>query len=358
MMLDAFSGVALRTAILAMLAAASSISFAAAAPPDRAVLAEQREPHTAISIDPKLLDAYAGFYRNPASGSLMVVAREGNHLLTRRVPASPVAEYPYTDHDFFLTTAPEQNSFVTDASGAAVRVIHHRMGRSETLDRISANAAQQDEAALAQRLAAQRAPQVEVPIDPQLLDAYAGTYQLTPRLIFTVTRDGGNLMARLTGRQTYQVHPFSDRDFFYTVVAAQLSFVPGSDGRASALILHQGGRDLTAERVDPAVAAGLDRRLAEERQPHSIVGIDPHLLDLYVGRYRDGQMEIIASRAGEQLFVQVTGYQRTPIYPYDKQDFFATTIPAQISFASDGTGKATQMIRHEHGVDTVLNRVD
>src|SRR5215470_14579120 len=74
----------------------------ARAAPDQATFAEQQEPHTRIAIDPKLLDTYVGFYRNATTGSIMVVTRDGDHLLTRRAGNPPVPEYPYTDHDFFL----------------------------------------------------------------------------------------------------------------------------------------------------------------------------------------------------------------------------------------------------------------
>jgi hypothetical protein len=305
-----------------------------------------------------LLDAYAGFYRNAETGSVMVVTRDGDHLLTRRAGNNPVPEYPYTDHDFFLTIAPQQNSFVTDASGQPVRVVHHQMGHDEILERISAEAGQQAVAALDQRMADERAPHVEVRIDPKLLDGYVGTYQLTPQLIFTVTRDGDTLLAQLTGQPAYQVHPYTDHDFFYTVVAAQLSFVPGADGKATAVILHQNGRDRTAPRVDPALAQTLDRKRAEELEPHTAVSINPRLLDGYVGRYRSADLEITVTRDGDQLFVRVTGYRGYAVYPYADHDFFATIVPAQISFITDGTGKATELIRHQFGVDALLSRAD
>jgi hypothetical protein len=343
---------------VAPLALATAMSVAGAAPPSKAAVDEQREPHTAIAIDPKLLDAYAGYYRNAATGSIMIVTREGDHLLTGRAGNPRVPEYPYTDHDFFLTVASQQNSFVTDALGAVVRVVHHQMGQTETLERLGTADGEREVAAFMQRLEAQRAPHVEVAINPQLLDGYVGAYQLNPRLIFTVTRDGNKLFARLTGQQTYEVHPYSDRDFFYTIVAAQLSFVVGADGKASAVILRQRGLDRTAERVDPALAQALDRTLGEQRQPHTAIAIDPRLIDRYVGRYINDRLEMTASREGNQLFVQVTGYGRYPIYPYTDHDFFATIMPAQISFVTDQTGKATQLIRHQRGRDAVLNRVE
>jgi beta-lactamase regulating signal transducer with metallopeptidase domain len=327
-----------------------AVLFAGAAP--REALDEQRAPHTRIAIDAGLLDAYAGFYLNASTGSLMIVTREDDHLLTRRAGNKPVPEYPYTDHDFFLTVAAKQNSFVTDASGAVLRVVHHQGGRDETLERITTEAAE----ARLRLVAEQRAVHTAISIDSRLLDGYVGAYQLKPQLVFTITREGDRLFAKLTSQQTYEVHPYTERDFFYTIVAAQLSFVPGPDGKAGAVVLHQNGKDQTAPRVDPSVAQALDARLAEQTAPHTAIRIDPRLLDGYVGRYSNADLEITATREGEQLFVQVTGFGRYAVFPYTDSDFFATTLPTQISFTTDSTGKASQLVRHQRGQDDFLNR--
>jgi beta-lactamase regulating signal transducer with metallopeptidase domain len=345
--------IALGVAPLALLTA---VLFAKAAPLE--ALKEQEAPHTRISIDPKLLDSYVGFYLNAATNSLMIVTREDDHLLTRRAGNQPVPEYPYTDRDFFLTVVPQQNSFITDASGAVVRVVHHQSGRDETLERITPEAAQQYEDARLKRLAEERAPHTEISIDPHLLDGYVGTYQLRPELVFTVTRDGDHLLAKLTGQQTFEVHPYTERDFFYTIVAAQLSFVPGPDGKASAVVLHQNGKDQTAPRVDPSVAEAANAKRAEQSAPHTAIKIDPHLLDGYVGRYSNENLEISATREGDQLFMQVTGYGRYAVFPYTDHDFFATIKPIQITFTTDNTGKATQLVRHQNGKEDLLNRED
>jgi beta-lactamase regulating signal transducer with metallopeptidase domain len=343
---------------VAPLALATAISVSSAAPAYKPALDQQRQAHTAIAIDPKLLDAYAGFYRNTETGSIMIVDREGDHLLTRRAGFRPVPEFPYTDHDFFLTVAAMQNSFITDASGTVVRVVHHEKGQTETLERLSTEDGERAVAEFMQRLDAERAPHAEVAIDPQLLDGYVGAYQLTPRLIFTITRDGNKLFAQLTGQQTFEVHPYSDRDFFYTIVAAQLSFVVGADGKTTAVVLHQNGRDRAAERVDPGLAQAIDRKMSEQREPHTVISIDPSSIDHYVGRYLSDKVEITASRDGNQLYVQTTGYIRHAVYPYAEHDFFATDIPAQFSFVIDQTGKAGQLVRHQFGKDVVFNRVE
>jgi beta-lactamase regulating signal transducer with metallopeptidase domain len=318
--------------------------------------APSKQPHTRIAIHAKLLDAYAGSYRNPATGLVVIVSREDDHLLTRVAGNQGVPEYPYTDHDFFLTVAPRQNTFVTDAAGAVVAMVNHNKGRDIKFERLSTEAAAQEEAARLKRLDDERTPRTAITIDPKLLDNYVGAYQLNPRMVFKVTRDGDRLLAKLTGQQTFEVHPYTDHDFFYTIVAAQLSFLPGPDGQANAVVLHQNGRDQTAPRVDLAVAEELDRRRAEQVAPHTAIKIDSRLLDAYVGRYSSDTMEMTATREGDQLFVQVTGYGRYAVYPYTEHDFFATVASLQFSFTTDDKGNATELVRHERTQDVLLKR--
>src|SRR5260370_662935 len=196
---------------IAPFALAAAVWIAAAAP-DKAALTEQQEPHTPIAIDPKLLDAYAGYYRNAKTGSVMVVTRDGDHLLTRRAGNPPVPEFPYTDHDFFLTAAPQQNSFIADASGAVIRVIHHQMGQEETLERIGTEEGEREVAARMQRLAAERAPHSMVSIDSHLIGLYGGRYR-NAQWEITTTREGNQLFAEATECGRYPVYPFTDHDF-------------------------------------------------------------------------------------------------------------------------------------------------
>lgn len=81
------------------------------------------------------------------------------------------------------------------------------------------------------------------------LEAYVGRYQLTPALTLTLTRDGVQLMTQLTGQPAFRVWPSARDEFFLKVVNAQLSFLRGTDGRVTAAILHQNGRDQRAERT-------------------------------------------------------------------------------------------------------------
>ncbi len=89
----------------------------------------------------------------------------------------------------------------------------------------------------------------EITANPKLFDGYIGKYQLSPEFILTITRQGDRLFAQATGQGNFPLFPESDRDFFLKVVDAQVTFVTDSQGRATELILHQGG-DHPAKRIE------------------------------------------------------------------------------------------------------------
>jgi len=94
----------------------------------------------------------------------------------------------------------------------------------------------------------------EIHIDPKLLDNYTGRYQLTPNLIFEVTRDGDRLFAQAfvqlphnrpgdpTAAPKFELFAEGEKNFFARVTDKQIAFETGPDGRATGLILHQAGR--------------------------------------------------------------------------------------------------------------------
>jgi CubicO group peptidase (beta-lactamase class C family) len=90
----------------------------------------------------------------------------------------------------------------------------------------------------------------EVRVDPKLFDGYIGRYELAPSFILTITREDDHLFEQATGQSKFQIYPESDRDYFLKVVDAQITFVTGVNGRATELILHQGGIDQHAKRIE------------------------------------------------------------------------------------------------------------
>jgi CubicO group peptidase (beta-lactamase class C family) len=89
---------------------------------------------------------------------------------------------------------------------------------------------------------------VAIKIDPKILDAYVGQYELNPNFIITVTREGDSLMTQATGQPKFELFPESETKFFLKVVDAQVTFVKDDKGAVTRLILHQGG-DQTAKKI-------------------------------------------------------------------------------------------------------------
>jgi protein-L-isoaspartate(D-aspartate) O-methyltransferase len=89
-----------------------------------------------------------------------------------------------------------------------------------------------------------------VSVDPALIGNYVGSYQLTADLFITITQESDALFAQANGQRRIAIYPESEQKFFYKDVDAQITFVAAAGQAASALILHQGGRDIPAKRVD------------------------------------------------------------------------------------------------------------
>jgi hypothetical protein len=80
------------------------------------------------------------------------------------------------------------------------------------------------------------------------LERYVGTYTFAPGVALVVTHTPGTLRARLANQPAFRIHPSSEAEFRYHVVDATLTFEFDPSGRASAVTLHQGGRDQRALR--------------------------------------------------------------------------------------------------------------
>jgi len=87
----------------------------------------------------------------------------------------------------------------------------------------------------------------EVKVDAKLFDEYVGRYELAPNFMLTVTREE---FVQATGQPKFEIYPESDRDYFLKVVDAQITFVTDEKGRATELILHQGGIEQHAKRIE------------------------------------------------------------------------------------------------------------
>jgi DNA-binding transcriptional MerR regulator len=107
----------------------------------------------------------------------------------------------------------------------------------------------------------QARPRTAIRLDPHRFARCTGVYRHPAGLIMTVSLDGDRFFLQITGQPKVEIFAESDSNFFLKVLQAQLTFTPGDDGRADALILHQGGHDTVATRIDEAEAHRLNEEL-------------------------------------------------------------------------------------------------
>ena len=187
----------------------------------------------AITLDPKILERYAGVYRIDETSTRTVTVENGR-LYTQRSGGERLEVRPGSETEFFYDKSLTRLRFVLDASGRATEMLIFPEGA--------------DEPERAPRVADVPAARTAAKVDPALYDAYVGDYELAPGFVLTVTREGDRLMTQATGQQKVEVFPSSETEFFLKVVDAQITFVRGPDGKVDQLVLHQGGRDMPAKK--------------------------------------------------------------------------------------------------------------
>jgi len=189
----------------------------------------------------------------------------------------------------------------------------------------------------------------EVTVDPKLLEGYVGNYELAPKFILTVTREGDKLITQATGQPQVPIFAESEREFFAKVVDAQITFVTDAQGRATGLILHQGGNDIHAKRIEGEVP---------QPKEHKEITLDPKRFDGYVGQYQLAPNFILTiTREGDALFAQATGQPKVQIFPEGEREFFYKVVDAQITFETDSAGRATSLTLHQNGANMPAKRV-
>jgi len=88
----------------------------------------------------------------------------------------------------------------------------------------------------------------EVTVDPKSYDNYIGGYEATS-VVMNISRADDHLFVQFPGQQKIQIFPENVRDYFFKTFDAQITFVTDANGRATELIMHEGGTDLYAKRI-------------------------------------------------------------------------------------------------------------
>jgi D-alanyl-D-alanine-carboxypeptidase/D-alanyl-D-alanine-endopeptidase len=191
------------------------------------------------------------------------------------------------------------------------------------------------------------APRTEISIDDAVFDRYVGRYQLAPAAILTVSREGRQFRAGLTGQPVFDIFAESEKKFFLKVVDAQLTFETDAQGKAIAVVLHQNGVDQRAPRIE-----------GEPVKPPT-VAVAPEVLERYTGRYQLAPgMIFTVTRQDARLFVQLTNQPSFEVFPSSEREFFYTVVNAKLVFESDGSGRANAVVLHQNGMTPRATRIE
>lgn len=193
----------------------------------------------------------------------------------------------------------------------------------------------------------------EVAVSKKILAEYAGTYEMSPTFNLVMTVEDGQLMTQATGQAKLPLFAESETMFFLKVVDAQVEFFRNEKGEVSHAVLHQGGREQKAMRKEsnaPPLPAPKGRQA---------ITVAQETLDGYVGQYQLAPNFILSiTREDGSLFAQATGQPKAQLFPESQRDFFFKVVDAQITFETDGSGRAVSLTLHQNGANLAANRVD
>lgn len=196
------------------------------------------EPRTEVEVDHSIYDDYVGRYQL-AMHTIITVTREDDQLFIQLTGQQQIEVFPESETDFFMRVVDAQITFARDDTGVVNYLVLHQNG----LDMRSVRLAEGVDAV-------DYGSTETVPLPETTLERYVGRYELQPGITITITRQGAQLSAQVTGQPSVEVYASSETNFFFRVVDAQITFqVSGEEGTVPALTLHQGGQDLPAKKL-------------------------------------------------------------------------------------------------------------
>jgi hypothetical protein len=180
------------------------------------------------SVDPTTFAAYVGRY--DLMGAVLDVALEGGQLTAQLTGQPRFPIFPLGGDRFFWKVVDAQIEFLKDEKGNVTSARHKQAGMTFALKRL--------------------AEEKLVKVDEEILDRYVGKYDYSGIGVLTVRRDGGKLLAQMTGQPEFEIYAKAPDAFFWKVVSAEIKFVTGEDGKVEKAIHQQGGATMEVKKIE------------------------------------------------------------------------------------------------------------
>src|SRR5262245_10926220 len=188
-----------------------------------------KKPTALSSVSESTLEAYVGKYDYGAA--VLTVTREDGRLFAQLSGQPRFEIFPKSGNEFFWKVVDAKVQFVRDEKGQVTKAIHQQGGQTIQAPRMKDQAVAQ--------------------VDPSTYDAFTGKYDYGQgKAILTVTREGNQLFAQLTGQPRFEIFPSSATEFFWKVVNAKITFVKNDAGKVIRAIHEQGGKKLEVPKIE------------------------------------------------------------------------------------------------------------
>lgn len=173
------------------------------------------------------LTAIVGRY--DAGRGIMEVTKKGSQVFVQLTGQPAFEIFPKSDTEFFLKVIKAEITFVKDATGKVTKAINHQNGMTLVWPRIESTP--------------------EATLDSAKLDVVVGEYDYSRGATLTVTREGGRLFAQLTGQPKFELFAKSETEFFWKVVAAELTIEKDAEGKVTKATHHQNGHSMEVKKI-------------------------------------------------------------------------------------------------------------
>lgn len=173
--------------------------------------------------------------------------------------------------------------------------------------------------------------------DEDLYDKYVGKYEFPGVGHLKIFESENKLYAQATNQISFEIFPKSTTEFFAKIENINIEFIVDEEGKATELILSQGGMDFLCKRV-------------EDEEEKKEVEVNPEIYEDYVGEYdlQIGATITIIKEEGK-IYGKVTGQEAFEIVPASETEFFNEALNVNIIFVKDDGGKVIKLILTQFG---------
>jgi CubicO group peptidase (beta-lactamase class C family) len=181
---------------------------------------------TSIELSRDNLDRLVGSYELGPTATMRITV-VGTQLQSQLGLQPVVPLFAESETVFFPRVVEAELTFELDAGGKATALTLRQNGQERRAPRI--------------------AERTEIALPPAVLSRYPGTYPLRPGFDLVITLENGQLMSQATNQAKAPLFAEAEDKFFLKAANAQIEFVT-EGGRATALVLKQGGTETRAAR--------------------------------------------------------------------------------------------------------------